>query len=129
MEFVPIKAYLASWSLQNSYLRESINSDFLKEIESELYLENVHNFIKNRPTDYRCPLENILSVDENGFIELCCCCDKDAKDFLWKNIMNIKSVADWKSYRNEMLTCQTCKECRAIGIDYWICNGENYDEQ
>lgn len=129
VEFVPIKAYLASWSLQNSYLRERINQEFLKEIESELYLENVHNFIKDRPTDYRCPLENILSVDENGFIELCCCCDKDAKDFLWKNIMNIKSVADWKSYRNDMLTCQTCKECRDMGVDYWICNGENYHEQ
>lgn len=81
----------------------------------------------DRPTDFRCPLENILSIDENGIIVLCCCCDKDAPDFLWKSIMSINSAAEWKLYRKDMLACQTCKECRYLGVDYWICNGDEYD--
>ena len=46
---------------------------------------------------------------------------------LWKSIMSINSAAEWKLYRKDMLACQTCKECSYLSVDYWICNGDEYD--
>jgi MoaA/NifB/PqqE/SkfB family radical SAM enzyme len=125
--FEPIKAYLASWSLQNDFLNQCVPSEFLKDMKKELYIENIYKTIDERPNDYRCPLENILSIDDKGFIELCCCCDKDAKDFLWKNVLCLENVNAWRTYRKGMLNCSTCVECRTKGIDYWICNPEQYN--
>lgn len=41
--------------------------------------------------------------------------------------MSINSAAEWKLYRKDMLACQTCKECSYLSVDYWICNGDEYD--
>ena len=124
LKFEPIRAYLASWSLQKDYLSGGLDPELLNDIKKEIYTDNVEQLISERPGGYRCPLENILSLDRNGTIELCCCCDAGAKEFYWNNIIEIKSLSDWIDYRSRMLECETCVECRKRGIDYWICNGE-----
>ena len=126
LEFEPVKAYLASWSMKKQFLSNQMEKEVLKEVQSELLIENVDNIIKNRPVDYRCPLENIISINMYGDIELCCCSDEDAKDYSWESIYKINNISEWIDYRKEMLRCDTCFECRKLGVDYWMCNGEKY---
>lgn len=129
--FEPTKAYLASWSLQDLFISQNdCNELLIKEIKDELLIDDVPELIKGRPQEYRCLLENILSIDCDGIINLCNRCDKDAPDYIWSSIYDINNIKEWRKYRQNMLSCYTCKKCRKDGIDYWVCymdkNGGNY---
>lgn len=120
--FDPVPAYLNSMSMQRRYWRGEMSSSEIQEIKDELLISHVADLINERPANYRCPLENIISIDSNGKIELCCGSDAGVNDFKWCSIFDIISLKQWQRYREEMLKSETCLECRKYGIDYWICN-------
>lgn len=128
--FEPTKAYLASWSLQDMFINQNGSDGLLKEINEELLIEDVPELIKDRPEEYRCLLENILSIDCKGTINLCNRCDNDAPDYIWSSVYDLGCAKEWGEYRQKMLNCYTCQKCRLDGIDYWVCymdkNGGNY---
>lgn len=125
IELEPINAYFASFELQRKYLETGFVDGALKELN----LEKVRDLIQCRPINYKCLVENVISIHWNGKVELCCCADEDAKNFLWDNIEDIESLKDWKAYRKKMLQCDTCTICRKLGIDYWMFNNPKYMEE
>lgn len=128
IDIVPQRAYFADYKLTKEYLSEQLPEDISTEAKNELFLSHVRNLIEERPEGYKCPLENMVSIHWDGSIELCCCCDDSAEDFLWKNILEVGSLSDWQKYRKSMMMSNTCNECRKMGIDYWVFNNPKYEE-
>lgn len=126
--FESFPAYLCIMSMQTSFWRGEINNEEIQEIRNELIMSHIPKLINERPADYRCPLENMISIDCDGKLELCCGSDAGMKDFKWCSIFDIKKLYQWQKYRAEMLNSTTCNECRKWGIDYQMCNNPNYDE-
>lgn len=125
--FEPVPAYLNNMSIQKRYWRGEMSNKEIFEVKDELLMSHVAELMNERPTDYHCPLENIVSIDSNGCVELCCGSDAGVNDFVWCSIFDIKSLKEWQSYREKMLNSATCQECREYGIDYWICNNPKYE--
>lgn len=123
----PVKAYFASYDMAKAYLTNQLDGKDAKDASKELLLSHVKELINNRPTEYRCLVENMVSLHWNGKIELCCCCDDSAENFLWDDIFKIHSLREWQKYRKTMLESNTCNECRALGIDYWFFNNPIYE--
>ncbi len=120
LEFKPVPAYLASWSLLRGYYNNSISRQQRIDIDDNLFMDIYSDILKNRPKDFRCQLENIISINSNGKLELCCCTDQDTPLYFWKNITDISGQNEWRGYRTEMMGSDTCRECRQLGIDYLI---------
>lgn len=127
IDIVPIPAYLASYELSKAFLQNDLSEDIVSDVKSELLLEHVPDLLSQRPENYRCMVENVISIHWDGKLELCCCCDDAAKGFLWKYIWDIESLEEWHAYRSNMLKSETCAECRRLGIDYWFCNNPVYE--
>lgn len=127
LKFIPIYSYFAGWSLMEKYLTNALSSTQLKEAKQDLFLFHVEELIKSRPDKYNCVLENMLSINCLGNIELCCHCDDKVGDYTWGSLFEVKNVNDWQKLRMKMMSSNTCKECRLLGIDYWIGNNPEYE--
>ncbi len=125
--FEPVPAYIASMSMQKKYWCREMSNQEIQEVRDELIMSHVIELINKRPENYRCPLENIISIDCSGFLELCCSSDGETNNFKWCSVFDIESVQYWQKYRARMLNSMTCQECRKYGIDYWICNNPGYE--
>lgn len=125
--FEPVPAYLNGMSMQKRYWGGEMSGSETQEVENELFMSHIDDLIKERPIDYCCPLENIVSIDSDGKLELCCGSDAGTDDFKWCNIFDIRNLEQWQKYRIEMLNSNTCQECKKYGIDYQICNNPKYE--
>lgn len=128
IELEPVRAYFASYDMTQAYLKNNMMQEDKVEAENELYLTHVKELIEQRPAGYLCLVENMVSIHCDGRLELCCCCDDSAEDFLWDSAYKISSLREWQQYREKMMSCDTCKKCRELGIDYWLFNSPNYEE-
>ncbi|MGG7153449.1 radical SAM protein [Clostridium neonatale] len=126
MKFIPVYALFASYEMAYKYLMNTLQYDILKEAGKDMILFYLEELLKKRPANYSCLLENMISINTDGNIELCCCSDDSVKDYEWGSVLNIKSVNEWKILRKRMLRCSTCKECEELGIGYWCCNSKMY---
>lgn len=120
LTFNPYYPYFAGNSMMEEYLEGKMTKPVIDAAEQELYLSHVKELLKKRPMDYRCFLENIICIDCDGKLSLCCASDDRCNDFSWNNIFDINSFEKLKSMRQKMLECDTCKKCRLLGIDYWM---------
>lgn len=111
--------YFAGLSLACDFWKGKMVSE-QKDIADDLILDYVEGLLKNHPADYRCCLENILSIDYKGNFVLCCGSDEDCEDFEWKTVFDISSLEDMLALRRKMLQCNTCNICREKGYDYWM---------
>lgn len=127
LQFEPIPAYLNGMHMRKKYLCGEMSNGEIREVEEELILSHIVGHINERPINYCCPLQNILSIDSDGNLELCCCSDAEMDDVQWGSIFNIKNLEQWQKYRAEMLKSETCQKCREYGIDYWVCNNPKYE--
>lgn len=126
LTFVPVYAYFAGYGLTRQYLSNEMPYDMLKEAGKDLILHHVDELLKNRPENFQCMVENMISINTDGNIEICCCCDSGVKDYEWGSILYLKSYLDWKELRKKMLVCETCIQCRESKIDYWFFNNPDY---
>ena len=90
------------------------------DIENELILDHVNGILEKRPTDYKCFLENILSIDYRGNLVLCCASDEECENFEWMTIFDVSSLGQMMNIRKNMLQCNTCNICREKGYDFWM---------
>lgn len=127
--FTPIYAYLASYQLMKEYLMGELDGFVRQEAERELLLRHVENLLSGCPSNYACPLKDMISINAEGNVELCCCCDKTVSDYDWGSVFLIRSYKEWKKLRENMLGCSTCEQCRNLGIAYWQCNNPLYLEE
>lgn len=126
LEFNPYYPYFNGNSMSELYLEGKMPNDMRVAAEEELYLSHVKELLGQRPKDYRCFLENILSIDCDGNLTLCCASDSGCADYIGDNIFEITSYEEMKTKRQEMLCSDTCKRCRKLGIDYWMGNNPPY---
>lgn len=118
--------YFNGNSMAQEYLEGEMDESTLYEAEKEMYLGHVDQLIKKRPKEYTCFLENIISIDYNANIVLCCAADPELPDYEWKSVFEITSLESMRKERTEMLKCQSCQSCRTLGIDYWMGNNPSY---
>ncbi len=128
LKFVPVYAYFASYDLTKKYLTNNLSHEQLKEAEKDLLLSHVDELLMKRPVNYNCAVENMISINAKGNLELCCCCDDGIKDYEWGNILDVATFFEWEQIRKEMMLCSTCQECKALGIDYWFTNNPRFTD-
>lgn len=126
LTFVPVYAYFAGYGLTRQYLANEMSYDMLKEAGKDLILHHVDKLLMDRPENFQCMVENMISINTEGNIEICCCCDSGVKDYEWGNILLLNGYLDWKELRKKMLVCETCIQCRESKIDYWFFNNPDY---
>lgn len=126
LRFNPYYPYFNGNSMTAAYLEGKLEREVLKDAEEELYLTHVSELLSRRPADYRCFLENIISIDDRGNLVLCCASDADCTDYKWDSIFGISSLAEMKRKRREMLKSDSCNKCRRLGIDFWMGNNPAY---
>lgn len=129
LKFYPYYPYFAGNSMTEEYLEGRMEKKIKEEAEQDLYLSHVKELLERRPLSYRCFLENIICIDCNGNLTLCCASDSGCDDFIWGNIFDITSFEELKSKRQKILECNTCKKCRLLGIDYWMEHNPQYVER
>jgi molybdenum cofactor biosynthesis enzyme MoaA len=120
LKFYCYYPYFAGNSMTEEYLENRMNEKMKAEAEQELYLSHVKELLSQRPSNHRCFLENIICIDYDGSLALCCASDRGCENYIWGSIFDIKSLKELKSKRQEILKCNTCEKCRALGIDYWM---------
>lgn len=116
--------YFNGLSLTQKYMEGQL-ADEQDDIESDFIFDHVDGLLKQRPEDYRCYLENVISIDHMGRIVLCCASDEECGDFVWSPV---KSQDELWTLRRQMMQCDTCKMCREIHFDYWIRNNPELDD-
>lgn len=126
LTFAPIYAYFASYGLTRQYLKGILPQALRSEAEKALYLSHVADLIGERPDGFRCQVADMLSLTAEGQVKLCCCSDDTAEHYLWGSVFALGSMDDWKQLRKEMLNCESCRECRTLGVDYWFFNNPPY---
>lgn len=129
IKFVPIYAYFADFELMEEYIMDKMPQETRKEAEQELVLQHVPRLLKSRPDNFRCLVENMISVNTNGQIELCCCAGQEKKDYVWGSVFELKSYDEWRNMRETMLNSEMCKLCRKMGVDYWFFNNPSFEEK
>lgn len=120
MRFNPYYPYFNGNSMTEAYLENRLSTSMLEEAKEHLFLDHVKDLISRRPDNYRCFLENIISIDYKGRLVLCCASDPQVSDYYWGSIMEIHSLKELQEKRRQMLKCSSCNKCRKLGIDYWM---------
>ena len=126
LRFHPYYPYFNGNSMAEEYLERRMDETNLREAAEELHLSHVEQLLEQRPADYRCFLEDIVSVDWKGNFVLCCAADEALPDYDWGSVYQVESVQQMRKKRSEMLQCGSCKKCRKLGIDYWMGNNPSY---
>lgn len=129
LEFHPYYPYFNGNSMMEDYLEGRLSEELKKEAEEELFLSHVKELLRARPKDYKCFLENIISIDAAANLVLCCASDENCADYRWGSIYNVASLEEMKTKRHEMLTSGSCNKCRQLGIDFWLGNNPTYIEK
>lgn len=129
LRFNPYYPYFNGNSMTEDYLEGRMGIETVNEAKQELYLSHVEKLLQQRPSDYRCFLENIISIDDKGDLVLCCASDEKCKDYKWGTIFNINSFEKMKIKRQEMLKSSSCQKCRQLGIDFWMGNNPVYSDE
>ncbi|MBD5523514.1 MAG: radical SAM protein [Lachnospiraceae bacterium] len=129
LRFNPYYPYFNGNSMTEEFLENRMDAEVLKEAMEELHITHVRELLKKRPEDYRCFLENIISIDCEGNLVLCCAADSKLVDYSWGSIFQVSSFEQMKTKRKEMLQSQSCQRCRRLGIDYWMGNNPVYQER
>lgn len=116
--------YFNGLSLTQEYMEGKL-ADEQDDIESDFIFDHVDGLLKERPEDYPCYLEHVISIDHKGRIVLCCASDEECRDFVWKPVGSQEEL--WM-LRKQMMQCGTCRMCRKLHFDYWIVNNPRFGD-
>ena len=88
----------------------------------------IDDLVQERPTDYACQQDNLLTINEKGQLILGCCSDSHSKvcgeNYCLGDITQME-LKDVKQKKKDIFNCSTCSHCREIGADYFGSNGGN----
>lgn len=121
--------YFNGNSMTEQFLEGRLSKEDCLESEQELFLSHVAELLKERPKDFRCILSDVISIDTDGNLVLCCASDEGVREYQWGSIYNIESYEQLRKKREEMLMCSSCQKCRNLGIDYWMAYNPSYTEE
>ena len=127
IRFNPYYPYFNGNSMMEKYLENKLTESMRKEAEEELFLGHVDDLLRQRPKEYKCSLENSITIDCNANMVLCCASDVECENYTWGSIFDINSYDEMRKERRQMLLCSTCAKCKQLKIDYWMENNPGYD--
>lgn len=111
--------YFNGLSLTEKYLEGHL-VDEKDDIKRDFFFDHVDGLLKQRPEEYECFLNKIISIDYKGRLVLCCASDDECRDYVWESVTSVESVDDLWALRGQMLQSDTCKLCRRLHFDYWV---------
>ena len=129
IRFVPYYPYFNGHSMLLPWMKGDMDEAIKQEAEKDMFLNNVPMLIQKRPNDYRCPLENMLTIDTDTNMVLCCAGDIEMSGYKFRSIYEFGAMEDLKKYRRNMFKCKICTECRALGADYWMNYNPSYNSE
>lgn len=121
--------YFNGNSMMEKYLEGGLSKEDCLESEQELFLSHVAELLKERPKNFRCILSDVISVDSDGNLVLCCASDEAVSEYNWGSIYDIETYEQLRKKREQMLVCSSCQKCRKLGIDYWMAHNPSYVEE
>lgn len=101
LKFDSYYPYFNGASLALKYLKHEMDIKVLQEAEEDLTLSFVKDLQKERPKGFKCVLEDIITVDFQGNLVLCCAADEEVADYQWGTIFEIQSYEDWLNKRKK----------------------------
>lgn len=128
MDFYPYFAIPASIDLAFGFIDHTIAYATLREMAKDLITFYIDDLVQERPTDYACQQDNLLTINEKGQLILGCCSDSHSKvcgeNYCLGDITQME-LKDVKQKKKDIFNCSTCSHCREIGADYFGSNGGN----
>jgi len=117
-DFVPYYAFIADYDKAKSYLLNKLSSAEMRSVAESIVLADMVQKIKLMPSNYRCPQDDILILDEKADILTCCFLPKDHPDYYCGNLFDgkLRENLKAKTRKNE---CQFCLES---GLSYCVHN-------
>lgn len=119
--------YFNGLSLTQKYLEGHL-ADEKDDIKSDFYFGHVEGLLKQRPEEYECFLNKIISIDYKGSLVLCCASDDECKDYDWGPVTQVEDLDKLWTLRRQMLQSDTCRMCRKLHFDYWVSMNPEYVE-
>jgi MoaA/NifB/PqqE/SkfB family radical SAM enzyme len=110
LEVLEHVAYLNGYELSRRYKKKEVprSGDLILGYEDKIARQFP-------PESYRCPQFDMLTLDQNGKVVLCCVMDMGNPDFYFKDVRdcNLEEIKKWKESR------KVCKDCLEMGIAQW----------
>ncbi len=127
-EFFPYYAYFNGLSLVQKFIRGTFTEEEWKEAQDEICLHYVEKRLSDVPSDFRCRLRKILTIDEMGNLVLCCAADRQIEGYILGDIFSFDSVeAVNERLDTAMSENLSCRECHEKKVDAWLTKFEKYD--
>ena len=126
IQFNAYYPYFAGNSIMAAYLRKELSVNIVDDANNDMFLGFVDELRDERPADYVCSVKDIIPFDHNGNMVVCCACDNEMPGYYIKNVLDIKNYDDLMEIRKDILTCEACKICRSLKMDYWLDNNPHY---
>ncbi len=120
VKLLPYYAYLCDYNQLKNYIDNNLNSDQLKLISESLFCSRINELTVDIPKYYKCPQDNILSIDEKANIINCCFLSNKVP----KNILGNVIKDDIDKIFNHKPISQECIECLKNGFSHYIHNVE-----
>lgn len=111
--FFPHFAYFADYDMFHSCVKKDQNETRMKQGVNDVFTFWYDEYLQKRPEDFRCPQYEILAINENADVYLCCC-KTDKVGRLYD--LSLSEIRD----RKESNTA--CVECQKSGTDFMIHN-------
>lgn len=117
--------YLNGNSLFEKFLNKESDSEYIKSINEDLFVEKWIDLGKERPKQFDCPIGDWLVIDEKGEIVLCCQSDRYCSSYYgWGSILEVNSYNEYRKLKQKMMISESCIECKKLGIDYIVSNNK-----
>lgn len=108
IEFTPQFAILNHWDHIWSYVDNKLSYEMLKEISQDLFCYKLHDFAADSLGSYRCPQYDLLAIDENANVLLCCQVPK-SHQYYAGNILH-DDIDTILQRRESNIVCSQCIE-------------------
>lgn len=128
IDFYPYFAIPAAIDLAFGFIDRTIDYSVLREMSKDLITFYIDDLVQERPADYSCQQDNLLTINEKGQLILGCCANSHSKvcgdNYCLGDIQQME-LKDIKQKKKEIFNSSTCSYCRKIGADYFGSNGGN----
>jgi len=118
IRFNPYYAILNHWWEMKAYLNNTLPEARRAAAERDLFtLEGIHQVLAEAPkSDYRCPQNNYLNIDENGEVVTCCQIPREHPEYSCGDALS----GDLPAMLEKKVSQPVCKDCIGSGMAYFL---------
>lgn len=122
MIFTPIHAIIGDLKMQVDWF-ESASEIFSQEVKKDLVTSQMfHQYAKNMPIGWQCPLKSELVIDENLRILNCCMCTRHDRDDYYR----LGELYSFNEESHQRCMSQLGKRCYEQGVGFAMNNFPTY---